>query len=69
MTDKVNSPAHYTSGNIECIDYMRSVLSKEEFEGYLRGNITKYLHRYKQKNGVEDLRKAQVYLEWLIGEQ
>jgi len=69
MTDKVNSPAHYTSGGIECIDYIRSVLSKEEYEGYLRGNITKYLHRYKQKNGVEDLRKAQVYLEWLIGEQ
>ena len=69
MTDKVNSPAHYTSGGIECIDYIRSVLSKEEYEGYLRGNITKYLHRYKQKNGAEDLRKAQVYLEWLIGEQ
>jgi hypothetical protein len=28
--------------------------------------VMKYLHRYKYKNGVEDLRKARQYLDWLI---
>lgn len=64
MNDKVNNPSHYTGG-IECIDYMESVLSKEEFIGYLRGNIIKYQHRWRDKNGLEDLRKQQWYLSKL----
>ena len=39
----------------------------EGFEFYLQGNIIKYLWRYKYKNGVEDLKKAQWYLTKLIG--
>jgi hypothetical protein len=34
--------------------------------GYLAGNVIKYVSRYKQKNGVEDLKKAQHYLQKLI---
>lgn len=65
--DNVNSPAHYTSnGGIECIDYIKSILSKEEYIGYLRGNITKYLHRWRNKNGLEDLKKSQWYQAELI---
>ena len=68
MTDKVNKPDHYTSGTIECIDYIKDSLSREEWIGYLRGNIAKYMHRFRNKNGSEDLRKAEVYLGWLIEE-
>ena len=67
--DKVNNPAHYGQGRIECIDYIEDFLTREEFIGYLRGNIAKYLHRWRYKNGLEDLKKAQVYLNWLIGVQ
>lgn len=35
-------------------------------EGYYIGNIVKYLYRYKWKNGIEDLKKAEEYLHLLI---
>ena len=64
--DKVNNPSHYGQGQIECIDYIEDFLTKEEFIGYLRGNIAKYLHRWRYKNGLEDLKKAQWYQNKLI---
>ena len=64
--DNVNNPAHYGQGNIECIEYILDFLSDEEIIGYLRGNIAKYLHRWRYKNGIEDLRKADWYLHRLI---
>lgn len=64
--DNVNSPAHYGNGSIECIDYIEDFLTREEFIGYLRGNIAKYMHRWRYKNGAEDLKKAQWYLNKLI---
>lgn len=64
--DAVNNPKHYTTGGIECIDAMQAMLSREEFIGYLRGNIFKYQWRYKHKNGVEDLRKADWYAQRLV---
>tara|TARA_R100001440_G_scaffold74994_1_gene101161 strand:- start:37 stop:252 length:216 start_codon:yes stop_codon:yes gene_type:complete len=67
--DKVNNPSHYTSGDIECLDAMKSCLSKEEFKGFLRGNIFKYTWRAPLKNKVEDYKKAQFYLTKLIGEE
>lgn len=54
------------SGGIECIDAMQAMLSRDEFIGYLRGNVFKYQWRYKLKNGVEDLKKAQWYANRLI---
>lgn len=68
MTDNVNGPAHYTSGSIECIVAIQAALGKE-FKGFLRGNVIKYLWRYQDKGGVEDLRKARWYLERLIKEE
>lgn len=63
VKDMVDHPEHYTQGGtIECIDYIESFLSKEEYIGYLRGNIAKYLHRWRYKNKEEDLKKAQWYL-------
>ena len=66
MKDSVNNPSHYASGSIECIDAMESMLSRDEFIGYLRGNIFKYQWRYKHKNGLEDLKKAEWYQRKLL---
>jgi len=41
-------------------------MSGEQFEGYLAGNVIKYISRYKDKNGVQDLAKAEHYLQKLI---
>lgn len=68
LGDNVNNPSHYGQGKIEAIEYISDFLTKEEYQGYLRGNIAKYLHRFPYKNGIEDLRKAKWYLERLIEE-
>lgn len=67
--DTVECPRHYNSGSIECIDSIKESLDPDGFKGYLKGNVQKYLWRYKQKNGVEDLRKAKWYLDRLIKEE
>lgn len=67
-TDNVNSPPHYTAGDIECIDAIKASMSKEEYLGYLKGNCIKYLWRYKHKGGAESLAKADWYLQRLRGE-
>ena len=64
--DSVNHPPHYTSGGIETIDYLRAKLGPLPFLGYCIGNVLKYVSRYQFKNGLEDLKKAQVYLQWAI---
>lgn len=65
--DPVNHPSHYTNGSVECIDAIESALGSDEFHGYLRGNIIKYLWRYELKNKrAEDLKKARWYLNKLI---
>jgi hypothetical protein len=43
-------------------------MSHEQYIGYLRGNVMKYTWRYDKKNGVEDLKKAQWYLDRLVKE-
>ena len=65
--DPVNHPNHYTSGGIECIDCIKAVLG-ENFIGFLIGNVIKYCYRYKNKNGIEDLKKSKWYLEKAINE-
>lgn len=65
MTDNVNNPSHYTSGAIECIDAIRAALTPEEFRGYLKGNITKYIWRERLKGGAEDIAKAAWYISEL----
>jgi len=65
--DFVNRPPHYTQGGIETIDFMRAKMTHEQFEGYLVGNVIKYISRYNQKGDpIKDLNKAHVYLKWLI---
>ena len=64
--DIINNPEHYTSWWLEVIDILKAKLSKEEYSWYLQWNILKYIFRYKHKNWIEDLKKAQVYLNWLV---
>ena len=68
MHDPVTNPAHYADsfGGIQCIDAIETSMSTEEFKGFLKGNVQKYVWRYSQKNGAEDLKKAKWYLERLI---
>jgi len=64
--DLVNSPAHYTYGGIETIDFIRAKLTDEEFAGYLKGNVIKYLTRADLKgNPAQDLAKAKWYMDRL----
>ena len=66
----VNSPQHYTQGSMETIDMIKESLTEEEFSGYLKGNILKYVCRYKHKGmPLKDLIKSQWYLEKLVKEQ
>jgi hypothetical protein len=66
--DVVNRPKHYNTGDIECIDAIRESMSSVAYKGYLKGNSLKYLWRYDYKGKqVEDLQKAQWYLNKLTG--
>lgn len=63
----IDNQKHYTNNGIhEPIRVMRDTFTQEEYCGYLNGNVLKYMLRYKDKNGLEDLKKAQTYLTWLI---
>ena len=64
--DMVNKPSHYTNTKIECIDYLEDILGVEGLKYFCQGNTNKYLHRWRTKNGLQDLEKAQWYLNKLI---
>ena len=64
---EVTSPnAHYRQGEIECIDAIRAALTDEEWRGFCKGNVLKYVWREKHKGGDDTLVKAQDYLRWAI---
>ena len=64
--DAVNHPFHYADKGIEVIDYIRDTLTPDGFVDYCIGNVIKYVSRWRKKGGVEDLKKAQIYLGWAI---
>ena len=65
----VNSPPHYLKGRKETIDVIQDGMTDDEYHGYLKGNVLKYVSRYKFKGEpLEDLQKAQWYLNRLIKE-
>ena len=67
MTDNVNHPAHY-AGKVECIDCLESATDGlNGIEAVCTANAIKYLYRWKKKNGVQDLEKAQWYINHLLG--
>jgi hypothetical protein len=69
MTNNVNHPSHYNNGSVECIDAMEAAtVNKSGAEAVCTSNIIKYLWRYEAKNGLEDVKKAQWYINRLIAE-
>ena len=66
--DIVNRPPHYNQGGIEAIDYIKQQLG-EGIVDYCEGNVLKQLHRWRYKNGLQDLQKAQWYLNKMVKEQ
>ena len=73
MSDPVSQPDHYRQGDIECIDAIEAALTAEEFRGFCKGNVMKYVWRERHKPSPtgagcdESLRKAQWYLARLLG--
>ena len=68
-SDMVNHPSHYTQGGIECIDALKAAtVSKTGIEAVCTANAIKYLWRYEEKNGIEDVKKARWYIDRLIKE-
>ena len=68
--DRVNHPAQYTAGDIECIQALAAAtVSLKGIEAVCTANVIKYLWRWKQKNGAEDLKKARWYIDYLLSIQ
>ena len=61
--DMVNSPSHYQLDGVEAIDIIKTILTPEEYRGYLKGNALKYIIREPYKgNPAQDVAKAEWYL-------
>ena len=58
--DKIN-PSYYRKGKIEVVDFIL-----DQKMSYLEGSVIKYLTRWKEKNGIEDLKKAKWFLQKLM---
>ena len=61
----VKNQQHYAQ-TVQPIEYMEITMTPEQYEGYLLGNVIKYISRYRHKNGIEDLLKGKVYISWLV---
>lgn len=69
MKDNVNSPSHYTAGRVECIEAIESATCNlSGLDAVCTANVIKYVWRWKQKNGLEDLKKARWYLNRMIAQ-
>ena len=66
MVDNVNNPKHYVTGKFECIEVMEEALGTEAVKGFCLCNAFKYIYRCRNKNGLEDIKKADWYLKKLI---
>ena len=66
MTDPINHPEHYTQSDIECIDAIKAALTPEEFRGYCKGNVVKYIWRERLKGQNESVAKAAWYANRLL---
>lgn len=63
--DMVNHPSHYERYDMETIEAIKGQSTPDEYRGFLKGNVMKYLARYRGKNGIEDLNKGEWYLHRL----
>lgn len=65
-TDPAVTPSYYKKGNLECYDVQKASMGLTKYQGYLEGCVQKYLWRWEEKNGKQDLKKALEYLVKLI---
>lgn len=68
LLPKYREMAHYTQGSVECLDAIASALTSEEFRGYCKGQVIRYVWREGAKGGDSDLQKALDYLKWALSE-
>jgi hypothetical protein len=67
LKENVIHPDHYNAGKVECIDALEAAtVNLQGIEAFYTANIIKYMWRWKQKNGIEDLKKAEYYIQWLM---
>lgn len=66
MSDNINHPSHYEIEGYECIDAMEITQGRDAVKSFCLCNAYKYLWRHKNKNGLEDLKKARWYLDRYI---
>ena len=66
LDDNPLTPDYYKAEGVETIDYLHAFLTEDEFNGFCKGNIIKYVSRANRKNGIEDIRKARDYIRYLI---
>lgn len=66
MSDNVNHPSHYETGKFECIEVMLETQGVEAVAAFCVCNAFKYLYRHKNKNELEDIKKAVWYLKKFI---
>ena len=66
MTDNVNNPKHYQLYSNQCIDEMLAIFGVEAVKCFCKCNAWKYRYRSSAKNGEEDLKKADWYINKYI---
>ena len=64
--DVVNYPSHYMTGKFECIEVMQEALGVDAVKNFCLCNAFKYIYRHNRKNGLEDIKKAQWYINKYI---
>lgn len=65
-TDDINHPSRYAKGKYECIDAMQEVFGIDFVKAFCKGNAFKYLWRESDKGGLNDIKKAQFYINKYI---
>lgn len=66
LEEDVKNPKYYNRAGYQPIDFMKCVFTKEQYEGFVWGNVLKYAFRYGQKGSKKDTAiKIQKYAEWL----
>lgn len=66
--DLVNHPPHYNTGKVECIDAIRSMLTDEEWRGFVKATIMQYVWRERYKGGAQDMGKVKWYIDRYLEE-
>jgi hypothetical protein len=66
LIKEYNEPPHYHKYEIDTIEFLQKGFPPEVFKGFAIGSIVKYLHRHTEKNGLEDLLKAEDYAKRLF---